>query len=562
MKAISHLVQRAWVGDGVGIRRDTMKTPLKSLVLVLAAGCAVCLPEIRLEAQAPAPAATPGSTAPTGRLDMRELQPLVEGGKAEEALRRLEAALEKDPDNARLLYNHGVAAYAAGKLEDALVSFDRAESAGRGRIVTLAKFQKGNAEFRIGETARRSNLDETITRWKQSLENYKETLKESPEDGRAMENYKYVRGRLLTLLLEDAKKHQKKAQDPVNSTSQKIENLRNAFEKYAEAKQIDPESAEARQGEQETREQLAKELAKEGKRLADQPLRPRFNPREPALPDFETKPLEEGVGMLEDANRLTPKDAGIQKDLEEAKRKLADADVQRAQRYMELEERTPWTREKLAVLRMGRELTEKALDQVPDHKPAEQTREEINKRLAQIHEDEADALREQSQQMNLEQQTMALSQALDHLQQANELQPNQPQLPPKMEDTAQRLAKSLDKLADRLMQTPQFKESMEQQMARLEGADQALNELMGLQPSQETQKKSEQVGQQLEGLRQKAAEKGQKPGEDGMPMPMPGGQMGQLPMQMGPPMDQRPRINTPGVKGEWNSKAMTSGKDY
>jgi tetratricopeptide (TPR) repeat protein len=266
--------------------------------------------------------------------------------------------------------------------------------------------------------------------------------------------------------------------------------------------------------------------------------------------------------MLEDADRLTPKDPQIEKDLAEAKQKLADADVQRAQRYMELEERTPWTREKLAVLRMGRELTEKALDQVPNYQPAEQTRDEINKRLAQIHEDEADALREQAQQMNLEQQSMALSQALDHLQQANELQPNQPQLPPKIKDTEQRLANSLEKLADRLMQDPQFKESMEQQMARLEGADQALNELMGLKPSPETQKKSEQVGEKLDGLRQKAAEKGQKPGQQGQPMPMPGGQMGQMPFQMGPPMDQRPRINTPGSKGEWNSKAMNSGKDY
>ncbi len=499
----------------------------------------------------------------TGRsLDMTELQPLVTGGKAAEALLQLEAALERDPDNARLLYNHGVAAYAAGRLEDALVSFDRAETSGGRKIATLAKFQKGNAEFRLGETSRRSNLDETIARWKQSLDNYKDALKDKPDDARASENYRFVRSRLLNLLVEDGKKHQQKAKDPVNSPSQKIENLRNAFEKFSDAKQIDPDHAEASKGEQESREELAKELAKEGKRLADQPLRQRFNPREPALPDFDTKPLEEGVGMLEDANRLTPKDEPIQKDLAEAKQKLADADVQRAQRYMELEERTPWTREKLAVLRMGRELTEKALDQVPNYKPAEQTRDEINRRLAQIHEDEGDALSEQAKQMNLEQQTMALSQALDHFQQANELQPNQPQLPPKMQDTQERLANSLEKLADQLMQTPRFQESMEQQMARLEGADQALSELMGLKPSPESQQKSEQVGQQLDALRKKAGEQGQKPGEQGQPMPMPGGQMGQMPFQMGPPMDQRPRINTPGAKGEWNSKAMNSGKDY
>jgi tetratricopeptide (TPR) repeat protein len=495
-------------------------------------------------------------------LDMAELQPLLSGGQSSEVLQRLTEALERDPNNARLLYNHGIAAYAAGQLEDSLVSFDRAEAAGGRRIAALARFQKGNAEFRLGDSARKSNLDETISRWKQSLENYRDALRENPDDKRSEENYRFVRRSLLDLLLKDAKRHQEKAKDPVNSTSQRVENLRNAFEKFSDAKNIDPDSREAAAGEQETREQLARELAREGKRLADQPLRPRFNPREPALPDFETKALEEGVGMLEDANRLLPEDAPIQKDLQEAKQKLAEADVQRAQRYMELEERTPWTREKLAVLRMARELTEKALDQVPNFKPAEETREEINRRLAQIHEDEADALSQQAQNMNLEQQAMALSQALDHFQQANDLQPNQPQLPPKIEKTEDRLANALEKLADRLMQTPKFQESLEQQIGRLEGADQALSELMGLKPSPESQQKSDQVGEQLAGLRQKAAEMGQQPGQQGQPMPMPGGQMGQLPFQMGPPMDQRPKINTPGVKGEWSSRAMNSGKDY
>ncbi len=506
---------------------------------------------------AAAPPSPPAAPAP-----ISDLQAQVNSGQADAALERLAAALERDPDNARLLYNHGIAAYAAGHLEDALVSFDRAEAAGGKRIATLARFQKGNAEFRLGESARKANLDETISRWKQSLENYRDALRENPDDSRSEENFRFVRRSLLDLLLKDAKRHQEKAKDPVNSTSQRVENLRNAFEKFSDAKSIDPDSQEAATGEQQTRDQLARELAKEGKRLADQPLRPRFNPREPALPDFETKALEEGVGMLEDANRLLPEDAPIQKDLQEAKQKLAEADVQRAQRYMELEERTPWTREKLAVLRMARELTEKALDQVPDFKPAEETREEINRRLAQIHEDEADALSEQAQNMNLEQQTMALSQALDHFQQANDLQPNQPQLPPKIEKTEERLANALEKLADRLMKDPQFKESLEQQIARLEGADQALAELMGLKPSEESQQKSDQVGKQLEGLRQQAADKGQQPGKDGPPMPMPGGQMGQFPMQMGPPMDQRPKINTPGVKGEWSSRAMNSGKDY
>ena len=132
-----------------------------------------------------------------------------------------------------------------------------------------------------------------------------------------------------------------------------------------------------------------------------------------------------------------------------------------------------------------------------------------------------------------------------------------------MKTTEDQLAKALDKLADKLMKSPGDQESLEQGIARLEGADQALNELQGLRPSKETQGKSEQVSKQLDGLRQKAAKDGQKPGQDGSPQLVPGqnGQGGQMVMQ-GPPMDMRPRINTPGMKGEWNSRAMNSGKDY
>lgn len=511
-------------------------------------------------------AVLPAGAAPVLRpadLDVATLQPLVSGGNAATALGRIDEALERDPDNARLLYNRGVAAYAAGRYDDALVAFDRAEAGGGRKIARLARFQKGNAEFRLGDAARRGNLDETISRWKQALEDYGDVLKEAPDDARAGANREFVRARLLELLLKDAERHRQAAQDPAASPGQRVERLRNAFEKFQDAAQVDPGNRQAKEGEKETREQLAKALAKEGNRLANLPLQPRFNPREPALPDFDTKPLEEGVGMLEDANRLAQDQPEIRKDLERAKERLADADVQRANRYMELEERTPWAREKLAVLRMGRELAEKALDQVEKYKPAEQARDEINRRLAQVHEDEGDAQSQMAQHLNLEQQTMALSQALDHFQQANDLQPGQDQLPPKMQQTQERLAKALDKLADKLMKSPGKQESLEQAIARLEGADQALNELQGLQPSPQARQKAEQVGQELEGLRQKAAQQGQQAGQQGQPQPTPGQPgMGQQMVMQGPPMDSRPKINTPGQKGEYRSQAMNSGRDY
>lgn len=500
---------------------------------------------------------------PLAAADHRALQDQVITGQAPAVLKELEQALAADPDNPRLLYNHGIAAYAAGRYEDALVSFDRAEYAGNQRIARLARFQKGNTEYRLGQAARQANLDETIARWRQSLENYKELLKSGAADPRGEANFTFVRKSLLDLLLSDARKHLQSAQAPNLPAPRRLEELRNAFQKFSEAKEVDPANPDAAAGEQQARDQLAQELARQGRQLAEAPLRTKPNFREPTLPDFDTAPLEEGVGMLRDANTLKPADPGIKKSLTEAQRKLADAQNLKARSYMALEERVAWTREKLALLRMAREVVEKALDEVPDHRPAQQTREEINDRLARIHEEEGDALAEQSENSALEQQAMQLNQAVDHYQQAQELNPGNKELPPKTQKTENKLADSLSKLADKLMKG-RPNESAEQQVARLEGADQALSQLQGLRPGPEVDAKSQQVSQQLDALRQMMGKNGPpqdgEPGEDGPPQPSP--QAGQQFSQFGPPMDSRPKINTPGAKGAWQSQAMNSGRDY
>ena len=262
--------------------------------------------------------------------------------------------------------------------------------------------------------------------------------------------------------------------------------------------------------------------------------------------------------MLEDAHELKKEDKPIEKALEEARRRMADALDRHARELMAQEERLPWPNEKLAVLRMAKEQVEKALDKVPDHQPAKETLAEVNRRLAGVMEDRGDELVQQSQQANLEQQAQELSQSLDFYQQAGELQPNQPRLPQKAAKTQEQLEKVLDKLADKLMQDPKGQESMEAKAARLEGAEQALDELQSLNPSEKTSEKAEQVGKQLDGVRQKLAEQAQKSGQQ------PGGQQpGQMqPQFQGPPIDAPPRINTPGQKGQYSSSAMNKKQDY
>lgn len=493
-----------------------------------------------------------------GPLDPTPLQTLMSNGQPAEAADRLAAALEKDPDNARLLYNHGVAAYAAGRFDDALLSLDRAESLGKPALARKAKFQKGNAEFRVGLAAKSANLDETISRWKESIHLYAETLK-TDSDPATQANFEFVRKQLLALLLADAKKNLQAGLQTNQPPANAIEKLRNALEKFTDAKEVAPENPEAKEGEAASRDALAQSLAKEGTRKTKTTQMVGPKPHEAPIPHPDYKQIEEGVAMLEDAHDLKPKDKSIEQALEEGKRRMADALNQHARELMAQEERLPWPNEKLAVLRMAKEQVQKALDRVPEHEPAKQTLEEVNQRLAGVMEQRADELAQQSQQANLEQQAQSLSQALDYYQQAGELTPQEQRLPQKAARTQDALEKVLDKLADKLMQDPKGKESLEAQAARLEGAEQALDELQGLKPSEATAEKAEKVGEKLDGVRQKLSEQAKKAGEK------PGGQPQQAqgqPQFQGPPIDAPPRVNTPGQKGPFNSAAMNRKQDY
>ena len=53
---------------------------------------------------------------------------------------------------------------------------------GSAKLQRKARFQMGNAEFRLGLAAGTNNLDDTISHWKQSLDHYNSVLKESPAD--------------------------------------------------------------------------------------------------------------------------------------------------------------------------------------------------------------------------------------------------------------------------------------------------------------------------------------------------------------------------------------------
>ena len=507
--------------------------------------------------------ALPQVSAANPLIDIASLQRQLTNGSAASVADILGAAAERDSGNVHLNYDHGVAAYAAGRWEDALVAFDQVETARNPRLAALARFQRGNAEFQLGAVSRNANLDETISRWKASLEAFTSLIKDSPKEERARRNEVYVRGQLAGLLLEEAKKSAEQSRKTGQTPAQRTPALRNAFEKFTDAKDVVPDNSEAITGEAEMRQELASALKQEGIKNAQAPLSLKPNRREPRLPDVDASRLEKGLAQLEESAELRPNDPETKAALDQAKERLASAKVKQAETFLTLEEQVPVTREKLALLRMAREQIDKALDQSPKHAEALQLGEEIDRRLSQIHEEEGDFLEQQSQFSPQEQQAMQLGQALDHFQQAGELRPDDKRLKAKQQQAENKLAEALDKLADKLMQSPEGAEPMESQAARLEGAEQALGELQALKPSDRTDQPAKQVGKELDGLREKMGDNGKEPGQ-GQPGSLPGQGQGQQPQPqwIGQPLDGPPRINQPGSKGQSPKNAGKNIRDY
>jgi Ca-activated chloride channel family protein len=538
--AIVALLARLVLGADRAVRRRPLPSAMKATAITLLAVFAV---ETR-----------------AGGVDVSELQQRVESGKADSALQYLNREVMDDPKNPYLLYNRAVAAYAAGKFEQALVDLDMVEDSGHATLAPKAQFQKGNTQFRIGAAALERDPELTLSHWRQSINEYRELLKARPADGNASTNQAIVQKRMMALLMKLGAKNLDAAIKTTNPES-KVNTARTAMEEFHEASELEPQNPEAKSGEERAKDLLANALAQEGekKTMATRLVPPAKN--EPAVMRPDTAQIQEGVHMLEDASGLKPDDASIKEKLERGRDKLADALTSQARIYQDIEPRIPRLDEKLGILRMAMELLEKALSERTNHERAKQGLEEVKSRLAQIHEQEGDRLEQRAENASLEQQTQDLSNALDHFQQGSQLQPDQPQLPQKAQRAQSKLEEALEKLGDKLMKGPGKEEALEQQVMRMEGASQAFNELESLKPTPQVSEKAKAAGDALEKLRQMLAEKGspQQPGGQ-----QPG--LAQSPpqdAQDGVPMDAPPRLDKKGKNGAYQSGSMNrSLRDY
>jgi Ca-activated chloride channel family protein len=129
-----------------------------------------------------------------------------EAGRFADALRDYREAIRKNPNDPRLSYNAGAAAYRAGKLEEAATLFGNALSGPDLQLQQQAWYNRGNARFAGGE--KDSDTKKRTEIWQQSLKDFENALKLNPQDKDAEFNRDLVKKRL-----EELKQQQQQNQD-------------------------------------------------------------------------------------------------------------------------------------------------------------------------------------------------------------------------------------------------------------------------------------------------------------------------------------------------------------
>jgi Ca-activated chloride channel family protein len=148
-------------------------------------------------------------------------------GRFKEAHREYLRLLEKRPDDPRLQFNAGDAAYQAREYQEAAKHFSAAVAAPDPHLQEHAYYNLGNSFCQLGDAE--TALEKKGQAWEQSLHQFETALRLDPKDSDARYNLDVVRRKLEELKKQQQEQQQKKQQnqDKDDSKEQKQQEKKN-----------------------------------------------------------------------------------------------------------------------------------------------------------------------------------------------------------------------------------------------------------------------------------------------------------------------------------------------
>lgn len=122
---------------------------------------------------------------------------LYRSGQYGSALQEYARLYRQHPNDHRLAYNAGTAAYQAGRYPEAIGWLEQALSASRLALRQKSLYNLGNCYYRIGQSE--TNLYRRVIQWNQALSHYNQALQLDPKDPDAEQNRRFLAERLTEL---------------------------------------------------------------------------------------------------------------------------------------------------------------------------------------------------------------------------------------------------------------------------------------------------------------------------------------------------------------------------
>ena len=166
-----------------------------------------------------------------------------EAGKYEAALKEYDRLRQQHPEDARLAFNAGAAAYQAKQFEDATRHFSGATGARDPQLAQSAFYNLGNAYFQLGDTATETAQKQEA--WQSSLGFYDTALKLNSAAADAKHNRDLVQRKLEELKQQQDKQQDKddKKQDDKKDDQQKKDDKKSDDKKGDDQKPEKPDGS-------------------------------------------------------------------------------------------------------------------------------------------------------------------------------------------------------------------------------------------------------------------------------------------------------------------------------
>jgi Ca-activated chloride channel homolog len=199
-----------------------------------------------------------------------------ERGEFSKARVEFERLSRKKPEDLRLRYNAGAAAFGQEDYETALKHFSAALSAEDLKLQEQSYYNLGNTHFRLGEKS--EDMKARQEQWQQAIQHYESALKLDPTDADSKFNLELVKKKLEEL--KQQQQQQQKQDKKDEQRNQEKEQEKQDQQKQEQEKSDQNKSEQQKQDEQKQQEQKQQEQSSEKKdeqAQQQQQQKPRIN---------------------------------------------------------------------------------------------------------------------------------------------------------------------------------------------------------------------------------------------------------------------------------------------